>query len=333
MRAAIFNGGGRPITIEDVPDGPLDPGHVRIEVARCGICGSDISMTSGSAFDYPTGCRLGHETAGEVIEVARDVTRLKVGDKVAVLPQGFCGQCESCRAGRPIFCHTGRTQFGGFGERLVITERSGFRIPESVSIAEAALVEPISCGRHAFRIANLQKGDSVLVLGAGSMGLAAVYWARQLGAGRIVVATRTPARHEIALAMGADEAVIVSNEDPESLNRSFERPLQFVVEAIGKPGVLQRAALQIGVGGTIISLGMCTSADPILPAFNAFQDLRMCFPVGYSAEDFEQTIRAFDAGSIEPGVMVTETVELDRLPELIEEMRGDNNHLKVQIVP
>lgn len=333
MRVAIFNGAGRPITLEDVPDDPLGPGDVRIAVKRCGICGSDIAMTSGSPFDYKTGCRIGHETAGTVIEVGRAVTMLKPGDNVAVLPRGFCGRCASCRAGRPLFCETGPEQIGGFGERLVITENSGFRFPDSVTMAEGSLVEPLACGRRAFRIARLQKGASVLVLGAGSMGLAAIYWARQMGAGRIVVATRTTARHEIALAMGADAAVAIAPEDPEAMSRALPVPPDFVVEATGKPGALQAAIGHAATGGTVVSLGMCTMADPIIPAIGAFKDISLCFPLGYAAEDFVETIRHFDAGRIKPRVMVTETVPLAGLPALVEEMRGPHDHLKVQIVP
>jgi (R,R)-butanediol dehydrogenase/meso-butanediol dehydrogenase/diacetyl reductase len=332
MRVAVFNGAGKPITIEHVADDPLPAGSVRIEVKRCGICGSDISLTSGSPFDYAVGSRMGHETAGTVIELGRGVTTLAVGDNVAVLPRGFCGKCPSCRAGRPLFCETGPQQFGGFGERMVITQESGFRLPASVSLAEGALVEPIACGRRAFRMARLEKGDDVLVIGAGSIGMAAVYWARMMGAGRIVVATRTAARHAIALAMGADEAVSL-DDDPEALDRALAVPPDMVVEGTGKPGALAQAVARVRTGGTVISLGMCTGHDPVIPAFNAFREATLIFPVGYAPEDFAETVRAFDKGRIRPGAAVSETVALPGLPALVEEMRGANRHLKVQITP
>lgn len=332
MRVAVFNGAGKPITIESIPDDPLPAGSVRIEVKRCGICGSDISLTSGSPFDYATGSRMGHETAGTVIELGAGVTSLKVGDNVAVLPRGFCGDCPPCRAGRPLFCNSGPQQFGGFGDRMVITERSGFRFPPSVSMAEGALVEPIACGRRAMRMARLAKGDSVLVIGAGSIGMAAVYWARMMGAGRIVVITRTTARHAIALAMGADEAISLS-DDPDALDRALPAPPEIVVEGTGKPGALGEAVSRLRTGGTIVSLGMCTQHDPVVPAFNAFREATLVFPVGYTPEDFAETVRAFDSGGIRPGVAVTETIALPGLPALVEEMRGANGHLKVQITP
>lgn len=333
MRVAVFHGAGKPITIEDVPDDPLPRDAVRIEVGRCGICGSDVSLTSGSAYDYPTGCRLGHESAGTVIEVGPDVASLKMGDRLAVFPRGFCGHCRMCREGRPMFCENGPAQTGGFGERLIVIERAAFRFPDSVTIAEGALVEPIACARRAFRMARMSKGDTVLVIGAGSMGLAAVFWARQMGAERVVVATRTAARHPIALAMGADATVIVTDEDPEAFAREFPEPPCIVVEGTGKPGALQLAAGAVRMGGTVVSLGLCAVADPVVPAFNAFKEISFFFPIAYSPEDFTETIRAFDAGAIHPRLMVTEVLPLTELPQLIEDMRRPNKHLKVQIVP
>lgn len=334
MRVAIFNGAGKPITIEQVADDPLGPTDLRIEVGRCGICGSDISMTSGSAFDYAHGVRLGHEIAGTVIEAGRQVTRCKVGDMVAVFPTGFCGNCDMCLGGRPLFCPQGRMQFGGFGERMVITESSAFRFPASVSMAEGALVEPIACGRKALRMARLEKGDDVLVLGGGSMGMAAIWWARRMGAGRIVVATRSAARHEILRAIGADDAVIVSDDDADAIARAFPAgPPRMAVESIGKPGQLHFAVQHVGLGGSVISLGMCTVNDPVVPAFSAFRDVTLHFPVSYTTDDWIETIRSFDAGEVPAETMVSETLALSSLPTLIEEMRGPHGHQKVQIAP
>ncbi len=328
MKVAVFNGAGKPITIEDVADDPLGPHDLRIEVGRCGICGSDVSMTSGSPFDYACGMRLGHETAGTVIELGKAVTRCKLGDHVAVIPRGFCGACPPCKAGRVLFCETGPMHMGGFGERMVVRESAAFVLPAALSMAEGALVEPIACGRRALRMARLEKGASVLVLGGGSMGMAAVFWARQLGAGRIVAATRTPARHETLCAIGADAAVT-----SEDLDSAFAAPPDIVVEAIGQPGMLHQAAERVRPGGAVISLGMCTAFDPVLPAFNAFREVSLHFPLSYSPEDFTQTIRAFDAARIRPEAMVSEVLPLSAVPGLIEEMRGRHTHHKVQIAP
>src|SRR6516225_6354642 len=104
MRVAIYEGPGKPIAIERMADPEPSSQDLLLKIGRCGICGSDVSMTSGSAFDYPIGCRLGHEYSGEVIEIGKDVTGFKAGDKVACFPHIGCGACPTCQSGRPFFC-------------------------------------------------------------------------------------------------------------------------------------------------------------------------------------------------------------------------------------
>jgi (R,R)-butanediol dehydrogenase/meso-butanediol dehydrogenase/diacetyl reductase len=333
MQVAVFHGAGKPIVIEDRPDPELGPEDVRIRIARCGVCGSDVSMTSGSAFDYVAGRAIGHEFAGEVIEVGRSASGVKNGDRLAVIPSGPCGTCERCREGRPLFCSNGALLFGGFGERMVLPASAGFRFPESVSLAEGALVEPMACGRRALRVAGMRKGDRLLVLGAGNMALSMIYWGRLLGAGRIVVATRSAKRDEIALAFGADAAVRLSDEDPQAIERALGGPPDIVAECIGKPGMLGLAIEKARLGGAVLSMGMCAVPDPVIPAFNTFKEVSLHFPLAYSIEDFTETIRAFDAGTVRPESMVSDTIGLHDLPAMLEEMRGPHDHLKVLVDP
>ncbi|MEO6716278.1 MAG: alcohol dehydrogenase catalytic domain-containing protein [Novosphingobium sp.] len=332
MQVAVFHGPGQ-IAIEEAPEGELGDNDVRIAIARCGICGSDISMTSGSPFDYQHGKALGHEFAGEVIERGRSARKFKVGDKLAVLPSGPCGQCEMCRQGRPLFCTNGRNLFGGFGERMVLPERAGFMLPESVSLVEGALVEPMACGRRALRIGQMQRGDRVLVLGAGNIALGIIYWARLQGAGRIVVASRSARRDDIALAMGADAAVRLDDPDPEAATRVLGGLPDIVAECVGKPGMITMAIEKVRMGGAVLSMGMCSMPESIVPAVSTFKEVSLHFPLAYSIEDFTETIRAFDAGKVRPEEMVSTTIGLDELPDMIETMRGPHEHLKVQVAP
>lgn len=333
MQVAVFQGAGKPVTIEARADLPLAPEDVRISVARCGICGSDISMTSGSPFDYEIGRPFGHEVSGEVVEVGRSVSRLKVGDRIACMPTSACGKCDSCLQGRPLYCTGGPPHFGGFGERLVLRETAGFRIPPSINLAEAALVEPMACGRRALRTARLRKGDSLLVIGAGNMALSVIYWARLQGAGKIVVAARSSKRDALALAFGADAAIRLSEEDPGAIERALGEPPDIVAECIGKPGMLQFALEKAKTGGAVLSMGMCTVPDSVIPAFSTFKEVSLHFPLAYSIEDFTETIRAFDAGKLRPETMISETIGLHQFPAMLEKMRGPHSHLKVQVDP
>ncbi|MDG2003800.1 MAG: alcohol dehydrogenase catalytic domain-containing protein [Novosphingobium sp.] len=333
MKVAIFNGAGKPVTIEERPEETPGSGELLLSIGRCGICGSDISMTSGSAFDYATGRPIGHEFAGEVIELGRDVSGIKVGDRLACIPSGPCGKCAMCLAGRTLFCSEGTSLFGGFGERKAIPATAGFLLPDSVSMAEGALVEPMACGRRALRMAGFEKGDRILILGAGNMALSMIYWGRQLDAGRIVVVSRSDKRDAIVRAIGADATIRLDEEDPGAIEAALGGPPDIVAECIGKTGMLQLAVDKAPIGGTVLSLGMCTVPDPVIPALNSFKEISLHFPIGYSFEDFTETIRTFDAGTFKPEDMVSDTIALDQLPEMLDAMRTPHTHLKVMVDP
>jgi len=333
MRVAIFHGAGQPLAIEPLATAALGPGDVRIRVSRCGICGSDVAMTSGSPFDFPAGRAMGHEYAGEVIETGALVTRLKVGDRVACLPKAGCGTCDACRRGHTFFCPTGPMLFGGFGDEVVVPQDFAFLLPATVSLAEGALVEPMACGLHGLRMVGMQGGERVLVLGAGSLGLSAVYWARRMGAGRIVVASRSRRREPTLLELGADATHAFDGDDPAALEAQLGGPPDIVVECVGKPGMLHKSVELVRVGGTVLSMGMCVHAETVLPVICAMKEVRMVFPVGYTIGEFVETIRAFDADKVHPELMISDVISLDALPAMLEQMRGPHEHGKVQVDP
>jgi (R,R)-butanediol dehydrogenase/meso-butanediol dehydrogenase/diacetyl reductase len=332
MRAAVFHAPGR-ITIDTFPDPEPAPDGLVVKVARCGICGADVSMTSGGGFDYPLGLHLGHECAGEVVAVGREVAGVRVGDRVACMPASGCGVCEICRDGRPILCRSPRLHGGGFADYMTPLARSVTVLPQSLSFADGALVEPIACGLHALRQAGLRGGERVLVLGAGAMAIAAVFWARRLGASRIVAASRSAHRRETVLAMGADAVVSFEAEEPEALLRALGGPPDVVVECVGKPGMLSRAIAEARIGGTVISMGMCAQAEPMIPAACAYKEVRLLFPVAYSEAEFAETARAFDALSVRPEIIVGDVIALEAVPATIESLRAGRRSLKIQVDP
>ena len=333
MRVAVFNGSGQPITIERLPQPQPGGGEVLIEIGRCGISGSDIAMTSGSPFDYAPGCRLGHEYAGEVVELGAGVSTLRIGDLVAVMPKAGCGHCASCQAGRPLFCPTGPMLFGGFGDCIVVPETAVYSLPSSLSLGDGALVEPMACGLRALHLAGMRGGERILVLGAGAMALSVIFWARRLGAATITVASRSGRRREITMAMGADAFHDYSMDDPKELSATIGGPPDIVAECIGQPGMLDRAVDLVRISGTVLSMGMCVNPDPLVPARCAFKEVRMIFPVAYSVSEFEQTLREFDAATVRPEAMVSQIIDMKSLPNMVETLRGGHPHLKVHIDP
>ena len=182
MRAAVFHQLKQPLTVETVPDPTPGEGQVVVEVCRCGICGSDLHLTADALFGVPAGAVLGHEYAGRIAAIGRGVDRVKVGDHVAMMPLHSCGTCLHCLRGEPAWCSIMRVDGGGYGEYALARQHQCVPLPRTVSLEDGALVEPMAVGLHGVRLAQSQPGDRVLVLGAGPIGLASIYWARRLGA-------------------------------------------------------------------------------------------------------------------------------------------------------
>ncbi len=204
MKAAIFDGVGRPLRIGDlsVPEPAAD--EVLLHVAACGICGSDLHMTKDPVtFGVGQGTVLGHEFAGDVTMVGADVADFQVGDRVAVAPMWGCGSCESCSKGEPAWCSRMRLIGGGYAEFAAVAARQCRRLPDDLPIDEGALAEPVSVALHAIVRSGMKPGDKVLVLGAGPIGLLVAFWARRMGAGAVIVADITRHQEARAAAFGA----------------------------------------------------------------------------------------------------------------------------------
>ena len=333
MRAAMYKGPGIPLVIEDIPTPQPGSDEVLIRVHRCGVCGSDLSQTAADAIGgFPTG-RFGHEYCGEVIEVGRQVDRVKPGDRVTAPAVSGCGDCEGCRLGHPSFCRRPRMTFGGFGEYVAIPERAAIPVPGGLSWADGALIEPIACGLHALRMAPLRKRDRLLLLGAGSMAIALTWWARRLGAGKIAVASRSAHRAETLLALGAD-AVLPFESEAAEFAAALGGPPDIVAECVGKPGLLGRAVDLVRPGGAVLSLGMCMHGDPVVPGRCTRKEMRLLFPSGYQLQELVETGQAFDADGFHPAErLVTDVITLEQLPAMFEAMRGGRSTGKVHVDP
>lgn len=333
MRAAIYHGSGQPLTIETVPDPIPAADELLVEIGRCGVCGSDVAMTSGGPFDYPTGQCFGHEFAGTVVETRRDCGNWKVGDPVACMPKSGCGRCEICREGRLLFCPYGKGVGEGFAEYVAVPATAVIPLPKTLSLSDGALIEPIACGLRALHSAGMRGGERILVLGAGSMALAVVWWARRLGAASIVVASRSAHRRETCLAFGADAVHSFNEDDPAALEQALGGPPHIVAECVGKEGMINLALEHVRLGGTVISMGMCMRTEAILPAGLTFKEARLIFPLAYSVQEYENTARALEAEGFQPEIMVSDVLPLERLGETLESIRAGAQMMKVHIDP
>lgn len=333
MKAAVYKGEGKPLELETLPDPHPGPGEVLLKVHRCGICGTDLHMTSGHHFDFPAGTVPGHEYAGEIVEVGTGVTQYRKGDLIAALPSTGCGRvdCEACKRGNLALCKSAPGVMGGFGEYLRVPQSVAVKLPATLSLADGALLEPLAVGLYGTRLANIQPGDRVLVLGAGSVALCAIYWARRLGAGRIVAMSRSTRRADMAKKMGAHGFVQYGDDERAEAVEALGGEPDIVFECVGAQGFVGRAIQAVRPFGQVISMGFCTAPDTLLPAMAGMRGISLQFPVGYTLKDFHHVADVMDDGHVDPGILVSSVISLEDLPATIERLRGPNTETKVQV--
>jgi threonine dehydrogenase-like Zn-dependent dehydrogenase len=333
MKAAVFKGVGRPLVIEDRADPAPQEGEVIIKVGRCGLCSSDLHMTSGHGITYPPDSILGHEYAGEVVEVGRGVDSLKVGDRITAMPMKGCGACAECLAGFPLGCPSMQSMMSGYGEYARVATRSAVKLPQSLSLADGALIEPLASSLRGVAMAGIRPGSHVAVLGAGTIGLGAIFWAHRQGAGRIAAVARTERQKDLALQMGATHFLTQGEDLGQRLGAVFGGLPEVVFECVGAPGSLSAAVDMVAPRGTVVALGMCMVADSVTPFLAGLKSTVIRFSAAYELRDFETAADTMDRGAVAPRAMVKHTISLSELPDTFERLRHAPRGSKTLVSP
>lgn len=333
MKAAVFREFGKPLAIETQPDPIPGTGEVVIKVGRCGICGSDLHVTGNPHHLAPSGKILGHEWAGEVMDVGKNVNRVKKGDRVCVLPLSSCGACANCLAGEPAWCASRNIDGGGYGEYAKTHERQCFVMPKSLSLEDGALVEPMAVGLHGVAISAMEPGARVLVIGAGPIGLATIFWARRMGAGSIAATASSRRREALAKDMGADIFLDPAADIAQAATEALGGAPDIVFEAVGAPGLIEKSIAAVRRRGTVVVLGLCWDPDSFIPGIAVGKEVRIQCAGFYSAREFEHAIQPFDRGDVGPRAMVTDTVSLAQFPAAFEALRERTHQCKVMLNP
>lgn len=335
MKAAIYPGGGQSVVIENLEDPRPGPDEVLIKVHRCGICGTDLSFTKGTMWDFGTNVQFGHEYAGEIVEIGKNVSSFAVGERIAVLPSVACGQCSSCNShGNNVLCQSSPgTAMVGFAQYAKVPVSVATRLPQVLSMADGALIEPLAISLYGVKMAAIQPGDRVLVLGGGTVALYAIYWARRLGAGKIVAMSRSSRRKDLCLAMGADAFIPFGDNEVGDVIEALGGSPQVVFEGVGAEGMMMKSVMHVGQFGRIISLGFCTTPDPIIPGMASYKCASIQFAVGYSMKEFLYIADQMDKGHTDPKAIITNNIPLTDLPAMMTTLRGSNDETKVHVNP
>ncbi|MBN2473756.1 MAG: galactitol-1-phosphate 5-dehydrogenase [Pirellulales bacterium] len=323
--------------------------EVLVRVGFCGVCGSDIPrIFIKGTYRFPTVC--GHEFAGTVEACGTEVQDYRPGDRVVVFPLLWCDRCASCELGNYVQCshydYYGSRRDGAFAQYVSVPPRNLVPVPDGVSMEAASMTEPAAVALHALKRAGGSFiGETVVIFGAGPIGLMAAQWARMMGAAQIVVFDLIPEKLAMARRLGFPSAINARDGDPvEKINElTGGRGAEVCVEGAGVPITLGQAIAAARVGGRVVIMGN-PSADVTLPAGLISQAMRReldilgtwnsAFSAAGNNDDWRAVLAAAASGAIDLDSLISHRVPLEKALDALVMMRDQSEFFaKVLIQP
>ena len=310
------------VEIVDVPKPEIkNDDDVIVRIASGGICGSDIGIYNGtnSLATYPR--LIGHEFGGIVTETGKNVTSVKAGDKVAVDPVISCGHCYACRIGRHNVCSTlevmGVHRDGGFAEFVCAPEANIHKFHKDFDESFLGLVEPFTIGVEINRRGQITKGDKVLIMGSGPIGIAAMQVAKRNGA-EVIMTDLVKERLDKALSMGADEVVLVSEENLEERLLKFTdgEGIPVIVDTVCIPSSFEQSVQLACPAGRIVVLGLKNVPSQITMADITKKELTIAGS-RLNNNCFDEVIAGFEDGTLHPEQLMTKSYNYKDIMEAL----------------
>ena len=342
MQAALIVGRGQ-VELRDFPEPEPFPGGVVVDIALCGICGTDVhAYQSGRPYN-PAIC--GHEWTGTISAVGSGVGAYAEGDRVVIGAAPACGSCAACRAGHAERCQVaflsavGRDaaapKHGGFAPRLAVSADRVVHAHAALSDEQAAQVEPATVAFHAVRNSLLRMGDVAVVQGAGPIGLSTLQWVRAGGAARVIVIEPNERRRAVALQLGAHDAVEPGAPAVELINEhTHGLGADIVYECVGRPFAVQQAVDHARRGGSMCLIGLAEEDAPIKPASWLTKEITVTASLAYFHEEFEMSMAMIADGRVTLEPLHTATVPLAGIGAMLDELAtGTSSHTKVLVDP
>jgi L-iditol 2-dehydrogenase len=333
----------RHLELTDLPVPEPAPDEVLVRVAACGICGSDVHGYDGSSGRRIPPIVMGHEAAGTVAALGKDVKDLSEGDRVTFDSTVYCGKCSNCRRGDVNLCDHRQVlgvscgdyrRAGAFAEFVVVPARITYRLPESLSFAEAAMLEAVAVAIHAVSLVPIGQDSSALVLGAGTIGLLVQQALRAAGCSRVYVADVDATRLKLSQELGAT-ATLTSG--PELLQRILQLTngtgVDVAVEAVGRNETVTAAIDGVRKGGSVVLVGNI-SPEVTLPLQKVVtRQIRLQGSCA-SAGEYPRAIELMSSGAIRVKLLISAIAPLDEGPQWFERLYArEPNLMKVVLAP
>jgi len=328
MKAALLLEPGK-VAMRDIAAPCPGEDEVVIQTLRAGICGTDVSFYSGHRrVPYPF--VLGHEILGRVAALGKGVVGLTVGQRVVVEPNYPCGSCRLCRAGRGAVCPEKRSMGvnlpGCFADCAVAPAGFVWPVPEAISDEDAAAIEPLAVSMHGLLLSGAGKGDTIVVLGCGVVGLLLIHAAVASGV-RVIAQDRFPEKQEMARRLGAATAA----EDGDAALKWQEEEVTTVFECAGVPATVELALQAAPRGSQVILLGLSSAPASFVPMRLVREgiDIRTSMIYDHPA-DFARVIDLVGKGVLHPAQVVTHTFPFERVGQALE-LAGTGTAGKIHI--
>ncbi len=332
------------LEVTNLPTPTPGPDEVLVQVAACGICGSDVHGYDGSSGRRIPPLVMGHEAAGTIAAVGSEVSGFAVGDRVTFDSTVYCGACEFCRKGEVNLCNDRQVigvscgefkRAGAFAEYVTVPARILYKLPDALSFAEAAMLEAVSVALHAVHVSELDGGETALVVGAGMIGLLLLQAARVAGCSRVFVADIDATRLKLAADLGADETVKASGAVmvQEILRLTKGLGVDVVFEAVGRNETVTGAIDCVRKGGKVTLVGNIVPEVSLPLQKVVSRQIRLQGSCA-SAGEYPEAIELVSAGKIRVGQLITAVAPLSDGPTWFQRLYGrEPNLMKVVLDP
>jgi threonine dehydrogenase-like Zn-dependent dehydrogenase len=358
LRAAIFRNGE--IVVDTLPEPRPAAGQVLVRTLACGICGSDLHARKHAhrmvelsrhfpgrkPMDLARDVVFGHEFCCEVLDFGPATQRkLKVGTRVCSLPALLTPE-------GPQGIGYSNDNVGGYAERMLLSEALLLEVPNGLAAEHAALTEPLAVGVHAVAKANVRGDEVPLVIGCGPVGLAVIAALNLKGLHPIVAADYSPARRALAERLGADVVVDPAHSQPYATwaehaamspeQKAARPPLQawlpalkpaLIFECVGIPGLLQQVFEGAPRDARIVVVGVCMETDRSEPMLGILKELNVQYVLGYTPDEFADSLRLIAEGKVDAASMVTATVGIDGVAGAFHDLANPEAHTKIVVEP